>query len=314
MTMPPIAPDAEPTDSPGWNLAVIDACADRSLPALLLADPDHAMSLYRLPTDDEYHQVAPFLINWPPQWWSQFSGGAKADWGILLDAPDDRNAILDHLRRFLSVKAPDGDIWLFRYYDPRVLGPFLQACSAGELTRFFGPVRRVGCPNQAGHLDVFRRDAIGSSVGVAGRVRMSQVHTTMPDGPLFQLRAPHLEAFTEPAEAALVERIRAQLDSDVLEGASDEVINARIRVGLDRARSRYGIDGEDALTTFVAFMWEIGPGFDREPQIQQLLTAGRGDADTRVLELADRASATAWDDAMELSKPKDWLESRGVPQ
>jgi hypothetical protein len=46
-----------------------------------------------------------------------------------------------HLKRFLRVWAADGRPLYFRFYDPRILGPFLSACSGDERAVFFGPVR-----------------------------------------------------------------------------------------------------------------------------------------------------------------------------
>ena len=75
-----------------WNWAVIDGCADPLLPARLLTDSD-ASSLYRLPRDDEYHLVAPFLVKWPPAWWSEAGGLGNLPWGITMQGPDDREAM-----------------------------------------------------------------------------------------------------------------------------------------------------------------------------------------------------------------------------
>ncbi|MEO8452119.1 MAG: hypothetical protein ABI647_20175 [Gemmatimonadota bacterium] len=116
-----------------------------------------------------------------------------------------------------------------------------------------------------------------------------------------------MEPFEHVAETALVERIQAQMSADLLDDLSDEVIAERIKAGLARARNRYGIDAEDALTAFVALMWEVAPGFDRQPQISQLLLRGRGDANERALELASRASAQAWTEAAEMGRDDDWL-------
>jgi hypothetical protein len=45
------------------------------------------------------------------------------------------------LRHFLIVHTSDGKAYYFRYYDPRVLRPYLPTCTAGELTEFFGPIQ-----------------------------------------------------------------------------------------------------------------------------------------------------------------------------
>ena len=290
-----------------WNWAVIDGCAAPLLPARLLTDSD-ASSLYRLPRDDEYHQVAPFLVKWPPAWWPEIGGLGNLPWGITMQGPDDREAMAQHLRRMLSVKAPDGDIWLFRFYDPRVLGPFLAVCTPAELAWIFGPISRFGCPTPDGNIDTFGRDDIGWATGNVARVRLTARHSAPPTGagPLFALREAHLEPFQSMAETGLVERVRAQIPAELVEDLEDELIAGRIKAGLARAREHYGVDAEDALTAFVLLMWEVGPSFDRQSQINRLLLGGRGDANERVLEIANRASAEAWTEAAEPGQEDDW--------
>ena len=44
-------------------------------------------------------------------------------------------------RRFLLVKAEDGEELYFRSYDPRVLRVFVPTCTPEEARTFFGPIR-----------------------------------------------------------------------------------------------------------------------------------------------------------------------------
>jgi len=57
-------------------------------------------------------------------------------------APLDLRGLRHHLRTFLRVRAPDGRVLYFRYYDPRVLRVYLPTCNATELKQVFGPIRR----------------------------------------------------------------------------------------------------------------------------------------------------------------------------
>lgn len=47
-----------------------------------------------------------------------------------------------HLRRFLIVANEDGGRMYFRWYDPRVLRPYLRTCTSRELEYVFGPIQR----------------------------------------------------------------------------------------------------------------------------------------------------------------------------
>jgi hypothetical protein len=46
-----------------------------------------------------------------------------------------------HLRQFLLLQSDDSKRFFFRFYDPRLLQFFLPACTAQEITQFFGPVQ-----------------------------------------------------------------------------------------------------------------------------------------------------------------------------
>jgi hypothetical protein len=89
-------------------------------------------------------QVAPYLVRLEQN--SEFAKWVIAEgwgkhWGVFVVAPVDFRAMRHHLRHFLIVHTSDGKAYYFRYYDPRVLRPYLPTCTAGELTEFFGPIQ-----------------------------------------------------------------------------------------------------------------------------------------------------------------------------
>lgn len=63
-------------------------------------------------------------------------------WGIHLRSSAGLPALHRHFRRFLRVKDEAGKTLIFRYYDPRVLRPYLPTCTEAELDFVFGPVQR----------------------------------------------------------------------------------------------------------------------------------------------------------------------------
>jgi hypothetical protein len=63
-------------------------------------------------------------------------------WGIYLRSSAGLSALHRHFRRFLRVKDENGKNLIFRYYDPRVLRPYLPTCTEAELDYVFGPVQR----------------------------------------------------------------------------------------------------------------------------------------------------------------------------
>jgi hypothetical protein len=102
---------------------------------------DAAVSLYRGLPEERYAAIAPWLVTVDPatfdwltrQLWSR-------PWGVFVIADAGLDTIRTQLRRFLTVQAPDGERWYFRFYDPRVLMRYLETCTADELAVFFGPI------------------------------------------------------------------------------------------------------------------------------------------------------------------------------
>jgi hypothetical protein len=100
--------------------------------------------LYAGEIKPELAKVAPYLVRLEPN--SEFAKwvlreGWGKHWGVFVVAPADFLAMRRHLRRFLIVHTTDGKPFYFRYYDPRVLRPYLPTCTAEELREFFGPIR-----------------------------------------------------------------------------------------------------------------------------------------------------------------------------
>lgn len=286
----------------GWPLAVVDGSAAPGLGGRLRASAGRAVSLFAEPADREMASVAPYLVRVDDQFGELLGSARAAPWGVFVAADAGVDAIRFHLRRFLSVRSPAADIWFFRFYDPRVLGPFVRACTALERREFFGPIHRFGCPRDDGVeiLDAGPGSFEASGVRVkAARLSRSSLGVVDPGGPLFRLRDAHVAAFEGGAEAALRHRIARHLRTHhgaALEHWSVEETTEHIARGLSRARG-YGVVNEDALTMFVALAFEVGPDFDRHPVIASCLQIEGETADERVLRLGSRTSARTWVEA-----------------
>jgi hypothetical protein len=126
--------------------AVFDACDAPAIQAKVSElGPLRALCLYRGEIAPEMQEVAPYLVRvdgallrWLVETvWSE-------PWGIFVVAKMEPEAVRKHLRKFLMVKAPEGDPMYFRYYDPRVLPPFLASCNQEELVSFLGNMSAFG--------------------------------------------------------------------------------------------------------------------------------------------------------------------------
>ncbi len=123
---------------------IVDAARDPGLyPGLLAREEEADMrSLYQGDTASELAEVAPYLVRLT-------RGSAVADWlvgegwgrgwGILLLADDDIDAVRRHFRKFTIVNGEGGATYLFRFYDPAVLGSFLPISDEAQRAALFGP-------------------------------------------------------------------------------------------------------------------------------------------------------------------------------
>ena len=130
--------------SDAHTYAVLDGASVPDLPVRLYEMNAPNVCLYRgeLPADLVY--VAPYLVHLYPG--TPFTDWLLAEcwgrhWGIFAQSPLSLTGMRKHFRLLLTVDDENGKPLLFRYYDPRVLLPFLMTCSADELATIFGDVR-----------------------------------------------------------------------------------------------------------------------------------------------------------------------------
>jgi hypothetical protein len=135
----------------GELFAIVDSCDEPSVPPKVQAlGPEKAVSLYRGGAEEQYSTVAPYLfqVDQPTFEWIA-TDLWNSPWGIFVRAPASLESLRQHFRQFLTVKSTDAKPYLFRFYDPRILPPFLEKCTPGELAGFFGPVTGFGAKQTA---------------------------------------------------------------------------------------------------------------------------------------------------------------------
>ena len=67
--------------------------------------------------------------------WQEHAPGAGL--GITVRSPLPIDGLRRHLKKFLNARLPDGQVALFRFYDPVVLLPFLRASTPEQARAFF---------------------------------------------------------------------------------------------------------------------------------------------------------------------------------
>jgi Domain of unknown function (DUF4123) len=119
--------------------ALIDAAQDARLQGLVESCRDHAC-LYAGKLDPAVAAVAPWLARIDPAdallptWQTH---GRGLNWGLMIEAQVTLADLRSKLRRFTRAKLPDGQIVLFRFYDPRVFNTFIRAATPEERAPWF---------------------------------------------------------------------------------------------------------------------------------------------------------------------------------
>ena len=282
-----ISREALPGLAKSGNLyAIIDSCRVPATPKKALAlGEQRVVSLYRDTSEGDFWEVAPYLfsVNDEVLRWMTNIASDEA-WGVFIASRSDLVTLRYHFRHFLKVQEPEGNIWHFRFYDPRVLKPFLFACTEQEARYFWGPVQAYGIAEPEMAKIVFIQEAISLSRSAEAPGRTYEF--------MFRLDPRHLEALRPQAEADFAYRIAKhmrKMGTPGVQGLPEKILIKRIRLGILRAHG-YGIARESTIAAFVALMFQFAPNFDEYPKFTQVLTTKRIPPDDRIDELVLEAS------------------------
>jgi hypothetical protein len=152
----------------GVLYAVVDAARDLELAGQARRRGYDLTSLFLGDQAAQLADLAPYFFQVPHgaaflagEWRAALGKSA----GILIDSPASPAEVFAHLRYAFIVKDEAEQPYFFRYYDPRVLRPYLPSCTPEQLAEFFGPVRTWICEDESaeGYL-AFTRDEGGRLV------------------------------------------------------------------------------------------------------------------------------------------------------
>lgn len=146
------------SDEPTRWYALVDGASDPAIAPMARAAQDHACLFSgRLP--DDLAAVSPYLVAIDPRepllpaWQER---GRGRNWGILIESALGFEALRRHLRRFLQVRLPDGDLVMFRFWDPRVFGGYIRTAPSDQRTAWFEGVRQFAVEGENGVQHSFR--------------------------------------------------------------------------------------------------------------------------------------------------------------
>ena len=117
---------------------IVDTARDPRLHRLVRASP-HFACLFEGKIEPPLDSAAPYLVELTDGtplkdiWRSE--GWGKA-WGILVKSALPLKELRRHLRKFLLVQLPDGQVVFFRFYDPRVWRTYWPTCTPEEQAKW----------------------------------------------------------------------------------------------------------------------------------------------------------------------------------
>ncbi len=228
--------------------ALLDAARDPAVLACLRASGEPFESLYAGRRGRQLAEVAPHLALASP-------GGAILDamaregwgrsWGVFLVAPAPLAEVRRHLRRFLTVETEDGEALSFRFYDPRVMRPFLASATDDELRSFFGPITALLVEDDPAGATLLSFERTGEAIPAPA-----------PPWDLPRIRDAQQAAFSRARVDGFVPRAAGPRG-----GARGH--RARATVGAAAARAgRWGIAAPGEIDRYLDLVAALGPGFD----------------------------------------------------
>ena len=127
----------------GQLFALMDASLAPELPAAIIEHKPRLdyVPLYIGDGKGSLLPISPYLVKLSLDddllWWLLDEGQGKS-WGIYLCSQAELTSLQHHLFCLLSVRGLEGDKLYFRYYDPRVLRPFLASTQPGRTKPIHG--------------------------------------------------------------------------------------------------------------------------------------------------------------------------------
>lgn len=208
--------------------AVMDAAADdRIYPKLVeMQDEMEVACLYKGETAEALATVAPYLVRLNPNlrlfdWW--WENGWGANWGIFAWSTASFETVYEHFRQHTKVRIEDGEVLIFRFYDPQAISEMLPLLVREQRSSLFGPMTRIAFAADGEAL--LQVDAEGSGT----RMLLITKHQMQTLNERFR------ERFAENVIAELVGRYSPPADWDDLCDLSLSILDDIWLAGIDDA-------------------------------------------------------------------------------
>ncbi|MEL7497427.1 MAG: DUF4123 domain-containing protein [Planctomycetota bacterium] len=142
--------------------AILDAAKESAIAEVADRFPDHSLCLYNGDSAKDLKEQAPYVFDCSqPELFAELKQFWGANCGSFLQSTKTIHDLKSHFRKFVIVTLPDGVKAYFRFYDPRVIRPFLHAADPNQVAEFFGPIDKFFVEDRNGTLIVCFRQQNG---------------------------------------------------------------------------------------------------------------------------------------------------------
>ncbi|MFN7932956.1 MAG: DUF4123 domain-containing protein [Bryobacteraceae bacterium] len=261
-------------------LVMLDAAHIPNLHHLLRELNIQNLPLFRESPEENILHVTPFICRFSPSeiflhWMTMFPVVLETALFCTSTAPLEQTHA--HLRRFLLVKDDIGRQVYFRFWDPRVIAPFLESATPEERRWFCGPIRSVAYYDKAKYQAEFKVQLLNW--------RMPPELAATPLKPLpdvhrpFQFRPEQMRRFEQQMSESYDQRLVAYLKERYPKQLAEAKPEQLKKLVLDArgAGPKIGLNSGREITHFAELM-VIGLDDARIRAIRSLAPKGRTEA------------------------------------
>lgn len=265
--------------SPGNIYALVDGALDESGKLMRSLFSEMPKTCIYAGTELQKNAaVGPILISLPKE--KDFFADFLAEIGktlpcMLMASPRQAEDLKRFFQYRIEVRLENYNIFLFRFYDVNITGPFIRSLSAPRAAKFYGPVESLLWPVVDMHHETQwlycdfppqSEEVFQLSMQVLGEQSHPCWEAMVEEWKLFEAY------FAE--DVSLVDLCRFLLDrkANLLQGLPDPEILKKVGHTVALARS-YGMSSQYDIYTFCKMELDLFPGMHLHPQVDALLKA-----------------------------------------
>jgi len=260
---------------------IVDCARDPRIFGMLLGSQLEYSCLYSGTLPPALECAAPYLLRLeyderPTRRFLENAWGNS--WGIFLKCNGHIQTLRRHLRCFLTVRDPDGHKLLFRYYDPRVLRPYLPTCFTEDLQTVFGPITKFWTEGEKPDTiiefsfdgaQLLRHESPLDTSGTSPSPTPARsAHTQRRTNQPLSLRTDQLSTLSQQEVRKFEDWMVAHLNKFFQQQCrvlGEAKLRSTVQYGIQRAAA-HGIKAKRDVCKYIDIMLALGHDFDQDKQ------------------------------------------------